>query len=326
MNDMQNYCNMNNLNITLFGRINWLSFGLRTISVDDAIKIIREGTYYIDDTARSGMCGTLREITEQIQHLPEVTDLQPIKEQFLPAVSFNGVYSNGIVQYSSVTALDFDHIPSQEAYTDLYLRLMKTPYVRNIYRTPSGRGLKALVLHDNQDPSKHNDLYQQLMRMFQTPYIKTDPKCADLPRRNYLCYDPDVWSNPNPIGYHYIPTAAIMNTASAMNISKPNIKRSNDTPSDASIMNLLKSRCRRYHPDYLCEGARRDGVFWFGTQASKAGVDYDYGLEYVIRLYGSSEIRLTKGGSFTTDEIKENFNNGYEMESYDEDFRKAFTV
>lgn len=326
MNDMQNYCNMNNLNITLFGRINWLSFGSRTISVDDAIKIIREGTYYIDDTARSGMCGTLRDITEQIQHLPEGTDLQPIKEQFLPAVSFNGVYSNGIVQYSCVTALDFDHIPSQEAYTDLYLRLMKTPYVRNIYRTPSGRGLKALVLHDNQDPSKHNDLYQQLMRMFQTPYIKTDPKCADLPRRNYLCYDPDVWSNPNPIGYHYIPTAAIMNTACAKNISKPNIKKSNDTLSDASIMNLLKSRCRRYHPDYLCEGARRDGVFWFGTQASKAGVDYDYGLEYVIRLYGSSEIRLTKGGSFTTDEIKENYNNGYEMESYDEDFRKAFTV
>ena len=89
-------------------------------------------------------------------------------------------------------------------------------------------------------------------------------------------------------------------------------------------MNMLKSRCRRFHPDYLKEGARRDGVYWFGTQASKAGVDYLFGLEYVKKLYQSDEIELTRGGAFTEDEVRENYTNGYDAESYDEDFRKGF--
>ena len=99
-----------------------------------------------------------------------------------------------------------------------------------------------------------------------------------------------------------------------------------DTPSDASIMNMLKSRCRRFHPDYLVEGARRDGVYWFGTQAAKAGVEYLFGLEYVKKLYQSEEITLTRGGAFTEDEITENYTNGYGAENYDEDYRKGFSI
>ena len=52
-------------------------------------------------------------------------------------------------------------------------------------------------------------------------------------------------------------------------------------------MCMLKGRCKRFHPDYLIEGARRDGVYWFGTQSTKAGVDYQYGLDYVKKLYQS---------------------------------------
>mgnify|MGYP003313508428 CR=1 FL=1 len=74
------------------------------------------------------------------------------------------------------------------------------------------------------------------------------------------------------------------------------------TPSDASVMSMLKGRCKRFHPDYLVEGARRDGVYWYGTQAAKAGVDYLFGLEYVKKLYQSDEVTLIRGGAFTEDE------------------------
>ena len=73
--------------ITLFGRIDWTTYGLKTITIQDAIDIIRNGTYYIDDNMRSGMSGTLREITEKIQTLPEGTDLQRIKQQTFSSVS-----------------------------------------------------------------------------------------------------------------------------------------------------------------------------------------------------------------------------------------------
>lgn len=60
--------------------------------------------------------------------------------------------------------------------------------------TPSGNGLKALVLHDNTDPARHEDLYGQLLDKF---YVanRNDASCKDLARRNYLSYDPDIWTN-----------------------------------------------------------------------------------------------------------------------------------
>ena len=320
--------------ITLFGRINWTTYGLTTISVQDAISIIRDGAYYIDDNNRSG---TLCDITKWMQSLPESTDLQSLKAQFLPAVSFNGIYENGIKEYSNVTALDFDDIPSPQHCSSLYQHLMSVPFVWYIYRTPSGRGLKAIVLHDNTDSSKHGNMYEQLIRMFQIPFIKTDSKCKDLSRRNYLCYDPDVWINPTPVPYHFkydarldIPTITPPSDKfrTGQPMRQPHNKRVVATvgPSDASIMNMLKSKCKRVHPEYLHEGYRRDGVFWFGTQSAKAGVDFDFGLEFVNRLYHSHEITLSKGGSFTEEEVKENFTNGYEKESYNEQFRKDFSV
>ena len=326
---------MNN-EITLFGRIDWTAYGLTTITVQDTIEIIKTGNYFINDSKRTGMWGTLAEVTRQIQALPDGANIQAAKQQFLPAVSFNGVYNNGIVKYSNVTALDFDHIPSEKEYADLFQYLTSIPCVGWIYRTPSGRGLKALVIHDNDDPGMHGNLYRQLMHMFQTPFIGTDPKCQDLNRRNYLCYDPDVWTNPSPVPYHFVYDAAYDSpTTSASMPHQPKQKQpvsgttpivAPGTPSDASIMNMLKNRCMRFHPDYLVEGARRDGVYWFGTQAAKAGVEYLYGLEYVKKLFQSEEITLTRGGVFTEDEITENYTNGYDAESYDEQFRRSFKV
>lgn len=321
--------------ITLFGRINWTTYGLKTITVQDAIDIIKDGTLFIDDTARSGTKGTLRDITLRIQQQLNGTNIQLLKNQFLPAVTFNGVYNNGIVEYSGVTALDFDHIPSQEKFTDLYKRLMATPCVGWIYRTPSGRGLKALILHDNTDYRMHDNMYKQLMHKFKTPYIKTDSKCKDLSRRNYLCYDPDVWTNPSPIPYHFIYNPAYdtltrktHHSNGARQVHEILTKQviADGLPSDASIMNLLKSRCKRFHPEYLTEGARRDGVYWFGTQASKAGVNYQYGLDYVQKLYRSNEITLVRGDKFTEDEVIENYTNGYKTEIYDEEYRKSFNL
>lgn len=320
--------------VTLFGRINWTTYGLKKIHIMDAVEIIRNGTFCVDDRTRSGIYCTLACITEYIQKLPPEVDIQPIKAGLLPAVSFNGVYNNGIVEYSSITALDFDHIPSQNEYTDLYRCLMATPCVGWIFRTPSGRGLKALVVHDNTNPDMHSNMYQQLMNMFRTSYIKADPKCKDLSRRSYLCYDPDVWNNPSVVPYHFIYDKSydvpMAGTKAYKTKSIPfvNFKQLeiNDYPSDASIMNLLKSRCRRFKPYCLHEGWRRDGVYWFGTQAAKAGVDYGYGLTFVVNLYKSDEITLSKGGKFTDDEIFENYTNGYKTETFDETFRRSFAV
>lgn len=322
-----------NLNVNLYKRINWLKYNVQTISIDEAIDIIRAGSYLIDDSKQSGWVGRLSTITEAIQKLPIGTNLQPIKAQFLPAVSFNGVFLDGKIlqQYSNITAMDFDHIPSQEAYNELYYKLAETPCVRNIFRTPSGRGLKALVMHDNLDPDKHGNLYTQLLAMFATPYVKTDSSCRDLTRRNYLCYDPFVWTNPNPIPFHYVYNAAfdaVLQTdkdkQSDQTTKAPvqRVKPSNvDTSiSDKSIMYILRSICRNKHKEFFQEGHRRYGVYWFGNVTGKAGVDYDYGLDFVKELYQSNEVE----GDFPESEIVDNYSKGYDNEPYDECYRQSF--
>ena len=313
--------------ITLFGRVNWTTYGLKTISVDDAIRMIKDGTYYIDDSRRTGWKGTLKDMTDIIRSLPDGIDIQQVKEQYLPAVTFNGIYSGKhIVEYSSVTALDFDHIPNDQAYVDLFRRLAETPCVCNIFTSPSGKGIKALVLHDNNDPRLHDNLYQQLITMFSTPEIGTDTKNRDLVRRTYLCYDPDVWTNPLPVPFHfeYHPIQEPYTKQASTESQNPDLSVPSGSPSDASIMHLLKYRCKIHHPEYLREGSRRDGVFWFGTQAAKAGVDYQFGLDFVNTLYHSNEITLTAGGPFTEEEVSENYSNGYDKESYNENFRMSF--
>lgn len=74
--------------VTFFPRINWTNIGLRTITVQEAIDIIRNGTFPIYDK-ENGVYMTLRDITNYIQQLLAGTNLQPIKLQYLPAVCFS---------------------------------------------------------------------------------------------------------------------------------------------------------------------------------------------------------------------------------------------
>ena len=100
--------------------------------------------------------------------------------------------------------MDFDKIKSYGEMEHLRNRLIKTPCVCCVFVTPSGKGLKALVLHDNTDPAMHEDLYEQLLQKFNV--ASKDKSCKDLARRNYLSYDPNIWTNPNPVPYHYVPS------------------------------------------------------------------------------------------------------------------------
>ena len=127
------------------------------------------------------------------------------KARLLPAVAYNGTFkelnNTGLIDYSSVTAWDFDHIATSDDMVCLRNRLVITPCVLSVFVTPSGRGLKALVWHDNTDSNKHGDLYEQLLTKF---YVanKKDTGCKDLARRNYLSYDPYIWVNSNPVPFH----------------------------------------------------------------------------------------------------------------------------
>lgn len=231
-----------NMKTTLTEKINWTKYNLTYPGLGDIIQMIRTGDMQLHDNEFRDY--TLKQAIEHIRSVAP-SDMQKWKARLLPAVAYNGTFRElngaGLIEYSRVTALDFDHIATPDEMIRLRNKLMITECVLSVFVTPSGNGLKALVLHDNTDPARHGDLYEQLLNMF---YVadRNDAGCKDLARRNYLSYDPDIWVNPNPEPYPYVPTI------------KPQVQMPQSsgtrTVSDKSIISIMNSHWKRNNPEY----------------------------------------------------------------------------
>ena len=223
------------------------------------------------------------------------------KARLLPAVAYNGTFkelnNTGLIDYSSVTALDFDHIATSEEMVGLRNRLVITPCVLSVFVTPSGRGLKALVWHDNTDPNKHGDLYEQLLTKF---YVanRNDTGCKDLARRNYLSYDPYIWTNPKPVQFHYIPSIKPKVNSLSTHIGKG--------LSGQSIISIMNSVWKKNNPEYWEEGNRATSIFKLACLMCKWGVDQNLASEYFIDGWESD--------SMSEKEIQSHVDNGYKAE------------
>ena len=272
--------------VSICARINTPSY-LRDSEINDVLWMIK-----------SGMCGQqdLRNITAQIQSEPSHDVQNKLKFENLPVALFNGTFSYknsaGLDVYSNFTAMDFDGFMSEQELQNAGYRLIITPCVYSVYRTPSGRGLKAIVMHDNDNPAYHEELYEQLLQKFQIP--STDTSVGDIARGHYLCYDPNLWVNCNCVPYHFIhdtqyttrripfrscgtlDKAALTRTLSFL---KPVSKKS-----DESIINILNAKWRK-DPSRWKEGNRANSIFNSASELCRAGVDIDKSIDYLIDAY-----------------------------------------
>ena len=179
--------------VSLFSRITDVNQP-KEYDVDKLLEIIRDDTYF-----------HLKLKVEAVRSAG-TKDEKNRKKALLPVVTWNGTFKsrhkNECTIYSSYTALDFDHIEPKDM--PAFVRwLQGFPCVYAYFVTPGGTGYKAIILHDNCEPLYHYDLYGQLLKMFDCPWI--DNSTTDLARGNYLSYDPTLWKNPNPIPFHFVP-------------------------------------------------------------------------------------------------------------------------
>lgn len=338
-----------NLNVTVTPYIKTISGNsLEVMPIDAVIKNIVMNPDYTKFPNHAGLRGG-KTNTEAIRQAATHEKQNELKMDFLPAVAVNGVFNaitnTGLALYSNVTAMDFDQFHSEADLQGIMQRLKATPFVLAAFRTPSGNGLKAIILHDNNDPALHADLYSQLLVRFKDvdKVATLDRSCSDLRRLHYLPYDPDAYINPAPEPYHYVPTAmqiqqagavkgnttasptTTANFMSTLGTATPTVKPAPKPCavdiSDTSILNILKARCKRYHPEYFHEGARRKLAYWMGLECCILGVDYITGLEFTIKLITGPEVFCTPGNEMPQSEIVENFCNGHKNGIYNEDAR-----
>lgn len=258
--------------ICIAKRISYTKYGLEKKSIYEVLEMIQRGDMQLYDSE----CGyyDLRMITEAIRNHPDPNIQNEWKARFMPVVFFNGVWNGAkICTYSCITALDFDHIHTDAELRNTLILLKSTPFVLAIFRTFKPMRIKALVMHDNTDPTKHTEMYEQLLNLFGIGLLDTG--CKDLSRKTYLPWDEDIWVNPNCSKYQFVP--------GPMSIpAQARVYKGTKSKSPQSIVNILDSSWRKKHLEYWEEGQRAQSIFKCACQFCEYGVPQDMAEEYFL--------------------------------------------
>lgn len=262
--------------ISLFGRITDINHP-EEYEIDKVLDIIKTDNYY----HVAGKVDAVRKAKTK-----EEKEKAKMK---LPAVTWNGTFKtknrSDLIHYSSFTALDFDHI-QPEKMDEFGKWLQGFPCIYAYYVTPSGKGYKAIILHDNYEPLYHYDLYNQLLELFDCP--EKDTSTVDLARGNFLSYDPNLWKNPNPQPFHFVPSTPkpiILDTVTET-IIRDETGTEIMTEDDSYVANFLNTLSRQVVSDDSI--IRILGKIWTGksiangrnnTTMSYAGVLCKAGVE-----------------------------------------------
>ena len=286
-------------NITFFP-FAWLPNSPGKMTIDRFLEIVRTGGYKI---RKSGKERNLKDAISGIRGIDD-GDLQDgMKKDLLPVVCVNGCFKyrsdNWIEKYSSFTALDYDGFDDRESMTEAKEKLKSYPFVYSVFETPSGKGLKAIVLHDSVNPENHWNLYLQLMEICRLPQI--DDGVMDLSRCQYLSYDPDIWVNPEPVAFHFEfdNTLAKPETQSEKYVAVQDDcdARLDDYTSnflerlgrmvltDDAVVERLDKHWKKERPEYFEKGNRHNSMLVIAGTLCKAGIRKDKALEYLEDAY-----------------------------------------
>lgn len=278
-----------------------ISHWQKGISVFMSITDVKRPLYNsdIDSVLELIKTGIKHNLKRRITEVRSVSD----KEEFdklkscLPVATWNGVFNyrdtSGCKVYSSFTALDFDHVEDME---ECKRWLKSFPCVYAYFISPSGKGIKAIILHNNRRKELHDDLYSQLIMKFKGH--GNDTSTSDLGRGNYLSYDPDLWINHNVKPFHYEPSEIVkQSTISTQTIVKdengnPALIQDDDYTSlflqrlsmmiltDESIINMLR---KKWTQQSLDRGRNNTALTYAGILC-KAGVEHSKALNFIIEL------------------------------------------
>ncbi len=279
--------------ISLFNRITDINHP-EEYEIDKVLDIIKTSSYY-----------HVAEKVDAVRKAKTKEEKEKAKMK-LPAVTWNGTFKtknrNDLIHYSSFTALDFDHI-QPEKMDEFGKWLQSFPCVYAYYITPSGKGYKAIILHDNYEPLYHYDLYNQLLELFDCPEI--DKSTTDLARGNFLSYDPNLWKNPKPQPFHFIPSTPkpiILDTVTET-IIRDETGTEIMTEDDSYVANFLNTLSRQVVSDDSI--IRILGKIWTGKSIAngrnnttmsyagvlcKAGVEKDRAKSFIEELIPDFDI------------------------------------
>lgn len=194
--------------------------------------------------------GYIRNVIELLRRSGSKEEYNNIKKEEIPCVTLSGIFNyrsgNGLVSHSGLMQVDIDNV---EDYEGIFSKLCKDDYIYVCFRSPGGKGIKAIV-KINPSPDTHKNHFKALEIYFKNQFeIKIDSLCKDLARPMLLSYDPDIFCNPwaKVFEEKYIPKTRPKNTAGLSSGARKS--RTNYTDESIDLIERIIASLEKSHID-----------------------------------------------------------------------------
>ena len=259
---------------------------------------------------------------EQLKRQTEIVRNQPDEKTFkeekkkLPMIAPSGIFTyrndniGNLQEYSNIMVLDFDKFPNHEAANEFKQKLVQYAdqlHVYAVWFSPSDKGVKVAMLHDNTNPEYHYNLFMQVRFKLYPNTEQFDMKCGNLSRTCFLNYDPDVWLNPdreNLSPFHFVYDPQYPNIPprdySSKGYSSKEFKHTGEEIKqnkffqaqwkDKQLMNYADKLWRKIYPDSYKDGNRHQSILSRAKWLCLYGVLFDDAVNYLKATFGKHGI------------------------------------
>lgn len=235
----------------------------------------------------------------------EVIKLQKLyddEKRSLPAVTWSGTFSKrnakSLIDYSGRICIDIDKLTPQ-GLQDLRKQLCKDKFTWLLFVSPSGNGLKVVVLVPGSS-EQHKDYFLALEQYYKENYgIEIDPSGKDVSRLCFLSSDKDIFHNKAAKAFllstKATETPAPAASAPAPKKSKPATEKiTGQTPNDIfeSTQKVIQ----------YVDGSRNEFVHKFACNCNRVGISQTECLAFAEGFANDlqpTEIKATVNSAYT---------------------------
>lgn len=262
----------------------------------------------------------LRRRVEKVRKEKDHNKQGALKTALLSVFCVSGIFSQrkdaGLTLMSGVICIDLDDVKDVKAEKK---RLRGYPYVLSVFRSPSGNGLKVIVLHDLTDLLRHKDLYNHLateMGLTGRTDLKFDTSCSNVSRACFISYDPDLYLNKKASSFHVdLGTLPVSTSPGKVKDAKGKADISVTAKGKAPIVLLtdaeeIKQNIVETHglfEEYysMYPGTRNANLFILASFLKDKGIPEESATDYLIAYYHDS------GNGFVAGEMESTINSAY---------------
>jgi len=223
------------------------------------------GTQTLEAFLEQVRLGKDQSILEQVKQVREAKDKneRDLKKKNLKAVTISGVFykrdGQSLASHSGLLQSDLDHVSSEnvERVKD---ELKKLPFIRAVFRSPSGDGVKGIALvngkEDHEDSALKIREYLKASLQGLPSEFEVD-SVQDIPRLCFYSYDPQLKENHEAVPFH---DSMIPELKKDQKFTEPLIEKKNETISEREKIKIKAELedALKYFPKKVQDDNRRD--------------------------------------------------------------------